>query len=219
MSEESSISIGRLVLIPGLITLGVTVLRLVGELQDWSSLLFNPAPGGGGALVGIVWLVPIFGIYFALKLAAAGERPAGLGKAAGFAFLGLVVVAGGVLLDAISEFRSVGPLIAGIVLIGAGTLIPLAGWRQLTTTLLLYGYAARIPVAIIMFFAIRGSWGTHYDGPPPNFPEMAWLPKYFLIGFIPQLVGWIGFTVIIGSLLGIAAVAIFGRKAPLPPAT
>ena len=106
MPEEGPISIGRLVLIPGLITLGVTILRLVGELQNWSSLLFNPAPGGGGALIGIVWLVPIFGIYFALKLAAAGERPASLAKAAGLAFLGLVVVAGGVLLDALSEFRS-----------------------------------------------------------------------------------------------------------------
>lgn len=26
-------------------------------------------------------------------------------------------------------------------------------------------------VSTVMFFAIRGNWGTHYDGPPPGFPS------------------------------------------------
>ena len=38
-------------------------------------MLFNPSPGGGGALVGITWLVLIFGVYFALKLASDGQGP------------------------------------------------------------------------------------------------------------------------------------------------
>src|SRR2546428_3303040 len=57
MAETNSdrrVSITRLILVPGLVTLGVTILRLVGELQHWSKTLFNPAPGGGGGLVGIV---------------------------------------------------------------------------------------------------------------------------------------------------------------------
>ena len=91
MPETSKVSIPRLILVPALITLAVTLLRVVGELQQWSPKLFNRDPGGGGALVGIVWLIPIFGIWFALKLAAAGEGPASWGKALGFAALALAV--------------------------------------------------------------------------------------------------------------------------------
>ncbi len=219
MTRENHMSIGRLVLIPGLITLGVTILRLLGELGHWSNLLFNASPGGGGAIIGIVWLAPIFGIYFAVKLAGAGERPEGLGKATGFTFLALAVFVGGIVLFALSRFQSVGLLVGGLVLISAAILIPLAGWSQLAKALLAYGYFARIPVAVIMFFAIRGHWGTHYDGAPPNFPEMGFWAKYISIGLIPQLFGWVAFTIIVGSLLGIAATAIFRRKVTAPATT
>jgi len=69
MSESTpapSVSIGKLILIPSLITLGVTILRLVGELQHWTPILFNRSAGGGGAAVGISWLPLIFGPYFAV---------------------------------------------------------------------------------------------------------------------------------------------------------
>jgi hypothetical protein len=220
MSQENPVSIGRLILVPALITLAITILRLVGELLHWSKLFFNPAPGGGAAIVGISWLPILFGIYFAIKLVDAGHRPASLGKAVGFTLLGLVVYIGGGILFAMSEKGGYGLLVAGTALIIVGTLIPLAGWSKLTKVLLAYGYAARIPVAVLMIFAIHGSWGTHYDALPPNFPEMAWLPKWFLIGFLPQMTIWIGFTVIVGSLLGIAAVAIARRgKTPAPAAS
>jgi len=219
MSQENSLSIGRLILIPALITLAITILRVVGELLHWSKLFFNPAPGGGFAIVGISWLPIIFGIYFAIKLADAGERPASLGKAVGFTFLGLVVFVGGGIFFGMSEKGGYGLLVAGVALIIVGTLIPLAGWSRLAKVLLAYGYAARIPVAVLMIFAMQGNWGTHYDAAPPNFPEMAWLPKWFLIGFLPQMTIWIGFTVIIGSLFGIAAAAIARRGKTPAPAT
>ncbi len=62
MSDSIVTRHGRLILVPAVITLAVTLLRLVGELQQWSSALFNRSAGGGGAIVGIVWLVPVFGI-------------------------------------------------------------------------------------------------------------------------------------------------------------
>jgi len=42
-SRDSAVKVSglRLVLIPGIITLAVTVLRLVGELLHWSKLLFD----------------------------------------------------------------------------------------------------------------------------------------------------------------------------------
>src|SRR5258708_7285973 len=35
--------------------------------------------------------------------------------------------------------------------------------KKLAATLLLYGLAARIPVALITIPAVLGNWGTHYD--------------------------------------------------------
>jgi hypothetical protein len=40
MSQDAS-RIGKLILVPSVITLAVTLLRLVGELQGWSPTLFN----------------------------------------------------------------------------------------------------------------------------------------------------------------------------------
>ena len=204
----------KLIAIPAVITLAITMLRLMGETYGWSKLWFNPAAGGGGALIGIVWLVPIFGIYFAMTLSNAGQGPDSSGRAALFALLGLlVVVAGFVIAFMISQ---PGLLLAQLVLAGAaivGTILQHRVWPALFKTLLAYGYAARIPVAIIMFFAIRGSWGTHYDGPPPGFPtDISWFPKFILIGIFPQLIFWVAFTVIVGTLFGAAAVAIARRR-------
>ena len=87
----NELSTRKLILVPAVITLGVTLLRLTGELMHWSPLLFNRAAGGGRAIVGIAWLVPFFGAWFGWKLAHAGERPGSVGKAIGFAVLGFVM--------------------------------------------------------------------------------------------------------------------------------
>src|SRR6185503_16845441 len=83
-------SIGRMIRIPALISLAVTFLRLVGELSNWSPALFNREAGGGGALVGIAWLVPVFGIYFAIKLAQSGAAPLKAGRTVLYAVLALL---------------------------------------------------------------------------------------------------------------------------------
>src|SRR2546428_10614575 len=86
-TSGNGIGIMKVILVPSLITLGVTILRVVGELQNWSAVLFGKGAGGGGAIVGITWLPIIFGVYFALKLLGAGAGPASLGRT--FAFWGL----------------------------------------------------------------------------------------------------------------------------------
>ena len=212
-TSDSNASVFRLIAIPSVITLAVTVLRLMGEIQGWSRAWFNPDPGGGGALIGIVWLVPIFGIYFAIRLSNAGEGPASPGRAALFALLGLLIVVGGF---AIAFTVSQPGLLGAQLAVGAaavvGMLLQRRAWPALFKTLLAYGYAARIPVTVIMFFAIRGNWGTHYDGPPPGFPtDISWFPKFILIGVLPQLIFWVAFTVIVGTLFGALAVAIAHR--------
>jgi hypothetical protein len=206
-------TIRKLILVPAVITLAVTLLRLLGELMHWSKLLFNPEPGGGGAIVGIAWLVPIFGVYFALKLAAAGERPSGVGSSIGYPFLGFAILpVVGVVATMLGAPQNSLPLFAVFVVVSVvGAIIAFRGWPSLGRALFAYGLAARIPVAIVMLLAILGNWGTHYDVAPPGLPEMGPIAKWFLIGALPQLTIWIWFTMAVGALFGAIAVAVQGR--------
>jgi hypothetical protein len=68
MGQQNGPDYGKLILIPALITLGITLMRLASELMNLPPWLANRNPGGMGALIGISWLPPIFGIYFSLKL-------------------------------------------------------------------------------------------------------------------------------------------------------
>jgi len=200
-----------------MITLAVTMLRLVGELQHWPTVLFSPQAGGGGSIIGITWLALIFGAYFAVKLARSGEDVPGAGRVIGFALLGLVVTFVGGFLGFGLKTEFPGKLLIGLVLIAVGGLIPFLGWKQLAKVLLAYGYAARIPVVILMYFALRGSWGTHYDAVPPEFPQdLPFWTKYIQLAVVPQMVMWIAFTLIMGSLFGGIAIALARRSRPAP---
>ena len=62
-----------LVRTPVLITLGVTALRLLGALGGLPDFLVNRAAGGTGAIIGIVWLAPIFAFWFGRQHAHSGN--------------------------------------------------------------------------------------------------------------------------------------------------
>jgi len=215
MSQGTSLRIGRMVLGPALITLAVTLLRLVGELQGWSPRLFSREAGGGGALVGISWLVPVFGAWFGWKLAASGERPGSARRALGLTVLALAALpASGFAVARLGvEATSLTTLAVYAVVSVAALLLALLAWPALGRTLLAYGLAARIPVILVMLAAILGSWGTHYDAMPPGTPEMSGLQKWLVAGVLPQLTVWQWFTVVIGGLFGIAAAALARRRA------
>jgi hypothetical protein len=210
-------SMSQLILVPALITLAVTILRLVGELQHWPSPLFNNSAGGGGAIIGISWLPFIFGPYFAAKLVKSGDRPSSVGKTIGFAIVGFLLMgAGGVVAFALkADFP--GKVLVGLLLVAAGGAIQFPGWSSLAKTLLGYAYAARIPVAIIMYFAMRGNWGTHYDAVAPTYtgPMDLW-GKYLYLGLAPQLVLWIAYTMSVGALFGGITAAIVKGRQPQP---
>jgi hypothetical protein len=215
MSDEASVSPGRLVLLPAVITLAVTLLRLFGELQGWSPRLFSREPGGGGALVGISWLVPIFGAWFGWTIARSGAAPVRLGRSLGLTFLAFLVMP---LLGVAAHVAglpevSLGTFALYVVGAVAGALLGWRAWPALGRTLLAYAIAARVPVAIVMLFAILGSWGTHYDAPPPGLPAMGPIARWLLIGLLPQMTIWIWFTVVVGGLFGLAAAVLARRRA------
>lgn len=212
-NSTNGLSITNLILVPAVITLAITLLRLVGELLHWSETFFSPKAGGGFSIVGITWIAPLFGIYFAIKLVHAGEGPKSAGVAILWSILGLVPVAaaGYCFTRATGEGYSLVWVLVAFALFGVAALVPGMGWTGLFKVLLAYAYAARIPVVIIMFFAIRGNWGTHYDGRPPGFPsDLGFWQTYLRIAFLPQMFMWIAYTTIFGSLFGSIA-AIFAR--------
>lgn len=202
----------RLILYPALITLAVTVLRVVGELQRGSKALFNPEQGGAWAIVGIVWLVPIFGAYFGYRLAREGDRPAGLGRGLLIGVLGAAIFVAGFLL-----FQKIIQNFTGIVLMW--TMAALAGalqilsWRGLFKVLAAYAYSARVPVAIVMLVATLRNWPSHYNA---NAPGLSPMMGFFLFGFVPQLVWWVSFTIVLGTLAGVMAAALSGGISETP---
>jgi len=222
MEKAKSISTASLITIPALITLGITILRLVGELQHWPKPWFSGAAGGGGAIVGISWLPIIFGPYFALKLAGAGEGPSSMGKAIGMALLGLVVLFLGGVVVGVTVSRHPNLIVIGYLLMLVAAFIPGVGWGSLGNTLLAYTFAARIPVLIVMFVAMRGNggqgWGTHYDVTPPNFALRSFGAKFFYMAFLPQMTGWIAWTVVVGSIFGIIVVSLVRPGKQVTPA-
>src|ERR1700739_2669088 len=203
--SASLISISRLVLGPTLVTLGVTLLRLAGELRGWPSPWFDKSSG----IVGITWfLPPIFGFYFAWKLWRAGERIDRVDRAFLLGFLGVVLnqlVEATVFQYAHISIYSSLVVLWTIAVISAN--LQYLAWPALCKTLIAYGLGARVPVVVIMFFALRGHWGTHYDRPSGPFKLGFW-PEFLWFGFFEELIYWVSFTVALGSLAGSLAAAV-----------
>ena len=217
-THVSDLNVRKLIMVPALIALAVTIVRLAGELFGGPSSLFNRSAGGGGALIGIVWLVPIFGIYFAIQLVRRNHAPESAGKVIGFAALGLVAAAAmmGIVM-ALTGDPNVSVSLTGAVLqqLGFGVaalvavLITRKAWPAFFQTMLAYAFASRLPVLIVMFLAMMGEWGTHYELGPPGYPETGFLTKFFLIAVMPQMTFWIMFTMVFGTFFGgIAAVIV-----------
>src|SRR5262245_23339812 len=194
-SAENRLNICRLIWVPSLISLCITILRLIGELQHWSEKWFTTetlgiVPSGMSWLIGITWLAIPFGIYFAWKLVSAGYVPQSFGKAFAFVVLGLLIVIVGLFV-----LRQYVPLDFPPILIYIWGVMALAGgiqyfaWRELFKVSLTYALVARIPVVIVMILAMRGNWGTHYDfvgiGPAEQMPL---LPRIVWLAIFPQLV-------------------------------
>lgn len=197
----------QMIQIPAVITVVITLLRLIGELQHWSPRFFNPDPGGPGAIIGIVWLVPIFGIYFAMKLAQQEGGPESKGKAIGLQVVGFVIIVGAGFVG----FKFKWEYISYILMMVSWIVFGMA-WGSLARTLFAYGFAARIPVVIVMAIAIWNNWNTHYSAfPPGDFPYTTFAGKFWHGAVLPQLIFWITFTLAVGGLFGIVT-SFFVRK-------
>jgi hypothetical protein len=204
----------QLIAVPAFISIGVTALRLVGELLHWPKPWVNNDVCGK-AILGVVWLVPIFGIYFAVKLIRARNAPERLDRAMVLAISALVLKLGGTL---VMESRGMGyasRLSINFIVTLIGLVLSAVAWPILAKALLAYGYASRIPVAIVQFLAMHGHWGTHYDALDPGFPPIGFWPTFLRVSFVPNVFFMEAYTVVVGALVGIAAVGVFSRFRPV----
>jgi hypothetical protein len=214
MTTQGRVRLARLILIPSIIALAVTLVRLIGELRHWSPRWFDNdaggvTPSGVSWVIGITWLAVPFGVYFAMQLIAVGQRPASAARAIAYAVVGVLILALGLLvilprLDLGTRSR--------LLLIWAFSVVPavmqIKAWPALWRVLLAYGLASRIPVAVIMFVALRGRWGTHYDYGGQIPPELFGF-AYIWFALVPQLVFWVGFTILLGMLAGALTAALY----------
>jgi hypothetical protein len=207
----------RLIRGPSLVALGVTLLRLVGERGRWSERWFSPETGGiiphGMAwLFGITWLAIPFGAYFGLRLTRTGEGPLRPWRALAWPLAGLLVVfvVGRLVWRLPLPFPP--SLVAVWLVMAIAAALAWIGWPSLGRTLLAYGLASRLPVVVVMLLAMRGNWGTHYDYVGVPFAlQLSFWPRFFWLALFPQLVFWVGFTILIGTLAGSLAVVLLMR--------
>lgn len=200
MPDAKSSSLTKAILIAAVLSLLVTVVRLVGQLQGWGGMLFRTDAGGGGSPLGITWLVIPFGFWFGRSLAKQGSRPASLGKSALMLLLGIGLVVGVVAYG----FQAVPDWQERVLVLGVGTAIAglatLTVWPRAWLALVAYGLLARLPVVLVQYLAVQNGWDTHFaKGPPDAPPELA-----LTLLTVAQLSFWpLAFTPLVGGLFAL----------------
>lgn len=209
-------SVPRLVLGPAFVALAVTLLRLTGELVGWPRPLVN-RDVCGKAILGVVWLVPIFGVYFAGKLRPLGFLPSRLGRSFAYAAAGLALKLAGTVLIETPGIEYATRLIGNLSLTTAGLALSWLAWPQLFKLLLAYAYASRLPVTVVQFLAMRGHWGTHYDALDPGLPPIGFWPIFIRTSLVPNIFFMEAYTVVVGLLFGLVWPFLTRRRIASPP--
>lgn len=205
----------RAVVVAGLLTLAVTGVRLLGELQGWSPSWFSRDAGGRGAVIGVVWLVPVFGFLFGRCLARQGLAPAAPWRTLVLLLLPTAALIGGVgyigstlkgeeLRTALNYVALGGPLLV---------LVALLIWPRGTLANLAYGVLARAPVVVVQYVSIAQQWGTHYEKVHPQLPPMDAGERAFGL-MLAQATLWVPFTALLGTVFSaLGAKTVRGRAA------
>lgn len=204
----------HLVLVPAGITLLVTLGRLAGELVGGPASMFSTAPGGGSALVGITWLVPVFGAWFGFRLARDGRSPERRLRALLLFVVAAAIYVGGFQLAGGVDASTHDGLVRQMLCMGGAALVAaalaFAAWPGLGVVHLVYGLLARLPTATITVLAVHGRWGTHFEKfGPHDYAGMAAGEAAAWLAFT-QIVFWVPFTAVVGGLFGTLA-SLCGR--------
>lgn len=204
----SAPSVRSAVLTAAAISCAITMLRFFGERQGWDPQYFSRQPGGGGALVGITWLVLPFGFWFGRRLAKSGQRPAATGRALLLHVVGIAIVAGAFVASfkITDDWRFRG-YFNNALAVAAGMLALLA-WRSAWFTLVCYGVLARIPVIVVQYFSVTNGWDNHFAKGPPGSNAADVL---FLLTMAQSFFWPFAFTPLVGGIFAILGAASVRR--------
>jgi len=211
MSESQKGGLLKLVLVAGILTLAVNLLRVYGELHGWDPVYFNTEAGGHGAVVGIAWLVPIFGFLFGRSLAKAGKAPGRTLTALVIHLLGFVLAMG----VAFGAFKLITDVDQRFLVLWITcwvfALFGLFAWPAAFFVNLLYGVLARGPVVVLTHLAFTNNWDTHMVklGPGVTAPDDAQREFWLMMA---QATAWMGFTILVGGFFAVLGAATV-RKA------
>lgn len=195
----------------GVLTTAVTALRLFGELQHWNERLWNRQASGGGALLGIGWLIPICGIWFARKLARNGHAPSDAARARRWCGLGLAGIAVTFTVAKLLLPVTVGTFLFVIATLPLCAITAFVAWPALARLLLAYALLARLPILVITALAVAGDWGTHYEQLAPGSPPMGDAARTLVLCGA-QLGIWIPLTLVVGGMAGACMVGRSSRR-------
>ena len=204
----SAPSVRKVVLAAAGISLAITLLRFFGEREAWNPQFFSRQPGGGGALLGITWLVLPFGFWFGRCLAKNGQRPSTTGKALLLHVIGIAIVAAVFFASfkVTDDWRLRG-YISNAGAVAAG-LLALVAWRSAWFTLVGYGLLARIPVIVVQYLSVTNGWDNHFaKGPPGSDPA----DVLFLLTMAQSFFWPFGFTTLVGGVFAILGAATVRR--------
>lgn len=187
-----------------IVSLLLTMARLVGELADGPESLFGRAAGGGTSLLGVGWLIPVVGAWFGWRLAPAGQPPGGRRRAVARVAVGLLGVAAVFTAAKVLLPVTVGTFVFVAVSLPLLAISALRAWPALARPLLLYALVVRLAIVAITVAAVQGDWGTHYERLAPGAPEMTALARTVVLG-AAQLCLWVPLTMLIGCFAGLVA--------------
>ena len=204
--SDAKLSTTRLILLPSILTLGVSIARLACEVQG----VIPPTSGGALSPLGIGWLILLFGGYFGFRLTRAGSTPNVAPPALWSLLLILAVLGVGYWL-----FKDIDPnnssdsaflmfaekFLALIIALGCAALGTILLWTRLAWTLFCYGLFARAGVMVITWLAKYMDWDTHYTklGPAGVTKDMM---ATLEATSIAQFGLWVPATVVFGAFLG-----------------
>lgn len=188
-----------LLLVAGFSTLAVTVVRTIGEIQQWDPFWFNPEAGSPLNPFGIVWLVPVFGFLFGRNLSRSGAAPRFV---TGFfvpMFGFLATMAGGAVIGAQFEGQEMRDALTWFFYVApAFALLALFAWPRAFVVLLGYALFARVPVMLVQYLDVANDWQTHYGRLHPKLGLMSADDRIWMLT-LAQAGLWIPFTVTLGS--------------------
>lgn len=210
MDTTEPTPIWRTIRVPVFLSLAILAARLTGEVLEIDSPWFSREAGGGGSLLGMSWLIPVFGFLFGWKLTAERRAPDRPGLALILNLLGLAFLVGGL----IGAVQMLDPGILGPALAAVGLVSAVFAWRawpELAKRLLAYGLVVRATVVAITLVVFPMELGTHFEAAAPSFADQPRNTQLLAL-CMAQLAFWIPGTALAGGLAGSVASMIRGRR-------